>query len=462
MFFVFYDFETSGLETAFDQILQFAAIKTDDQFNEVDSINIRCRLLPHIVPSPGALRATRVRPAMLSDKTLPTHYEAIKQIRAKFLDWSPATFIGFNSISFDEDLLRQALFQTLHPAYLTNTNGNTRADILRIANAAHVYGPNKIEVPINEKGKESFRLEDLAKANGFDTSHAHDALFDVKMTISLAKLMKERAPDVWTAMLRMTRRRDAEEFILSQPMLSLTERHYGRTASYLVTPCGVNANVIAAFDLTHDPADYLNCSTEELVEVLKGKKRVFRSIRTNAQPIVMPADKAPKPAKAPKNTMEELTERAKMVFQNKEFHKKVGEALALQYADQEPKEHIEQRLYDGFPCKEDEVLMERFHLADWQARLAILATIQDERIREFGKRLIYFESPETLSEADQLAVGAWIAARMTNTDEAAPWMTLKRALAEADELLVGAVDEAKSLLEETKVFLADLAKVHGV
>ena len=37
MAFVFYDTETTGLETAFDQILQFAAIKTDDELNELDS-----------------------------------------------------------------------------------------------------------------------------------------------------------------------------------------------------------------------------------------------------------------------------------------------------------------------------------------------------------------------------------------------------------------------------------------
>ena len=59
--YVFYDTETTGTVTAFDQILQFAAIKTDDDLNELDRFNIRCGLLPHIVPAPGALRATRVR-----------------------------------------------------------------------------------------------------------------------------------------------------------------------------------------------------------------------------------------------------------------------------------------------------------------------------------------------------------------------------------------------------------------
>ena len=43
MAFIFYDTETTGLQTAFDQILQFAAIKTDDDLNELDGFDIRCR-----------------------------------------------------------------------------------------------------------------------------------------------------------------------------------------------------------------------------------------------------------------------------------------------------------------------------------------------------------------------------------------------------------------------------------
>ena len=99
--YVFYDTETTGTETTFDQILQFAAIRTDDNLNELERSNIRCRLLPHIIPSPIALHVTHVTPAMLIDSALPSHYEMIRQIRETLLAWSPATFIGFNAMSFD-------------------------------------------------------------------------------------------------------------------------------------------------------------------------------------------------------------------------------------------------------------------------------------------------------------------------------------------------------------------------
>ena len=142
--YVFYDTETTDISTAFAQILQFAAIKTDDDLNEIDRFQIRCRLLPHVVPAPKALLVTKISPEMLTDPMLPTHYEAVREIRQKLMEWSPAVFIGYNSIAFDEELLRQALFQTLHPAYLTNTNGNQRSDAMRIAHAAHIYQPNTI------------------------------------------------------------------------------------------------------------------------------------------------------------------------------------------------------------------------------------------------------------------------------------------------------------------------------
>jgi exodeoxyribonuclease-1 len=43
----FYDLETTGLSPAFDQPLQFAAILTDDEFKEIERVNLRCRIAPH-------------------------------------------------------------------------------------------------------------------------------------------------------------------------------------------------------------------------------------------------------------------------------------------------------------------------------------------------------------------------------------------------------------------------------
>ena len=54
--YVFYDTETMGTPTSFDQILQFGAIKTDEGLNELDRFEVRCCLLPQVIPRWRRLR----------------------------------------------------------------------------------------------------------------------------------------------------------------------------------------------------------------------------------------------------------------------------------------------------------------------------------------------------------------------------------------------------------------------
>ena len=458
--YVFYDTETTGTKTAFDQILQFAAIRTDDDLNELDRFNIRCRLLPHIVPSPEALRATRVTPAMLTDPALSSHYEMIRQIRDKLLDWSPATFIGFNSIEFDENLLRQALFQTLHPAYLTNTNGNARSDAMRVAHAASIHASDTIAVPTDDRGRQTFRLERLAPANGYNHDQAHEAMADVVATIYMARLIRDRAPDIWQAMDRATTKNAVKEYVATESIFSLTERYFGRTYSWLVTPCGQNPEYdgqLAVFDLYFDPDDYRSLSAEELVGVLNASPKAIRSLRANAQPIMMPADAAPDGTKALQVPPDERRRRVEVIRGNPDFQTRVGQAQALRFADEEPSPHVEQRIYDGFPSAADQALMEQFHQADWGERAALAARIEDPRIGEFARRLIYFERPDILPDAQSAELSAWIAERVLNEDESVPWLTVRKALREADDLLQDASGVEADLLRAVKDFLYGLA-----
>ena len=98
MSFVFYDTETTGTERVFDQILQFAAIRTDEDLQEIERFNIRCRLLPHVVPSPGAMPVTGITVAQLLSSELPTHYAMMRAVNEKLLSWPPSLFIGYNSV----------------------------------------------------------------------------------------------------------------------------------------------------------------------------------------------------------------------------------------------------------------------------------------------------------------------------------------------------------------------------
>jgi exodeoxyribonuclease-1 len=459
MAFVFYDTETTGLQTAFDQVLQFAAILTDDDFNELDHLNIRCRLLPHVVPSPGALVATRVNPAMLIDSSMPSHYAAIRLIRAKLIEWSPAIFVGYNSLSYDEELIRQSLFQTLHPAYLTNTNGNSRGDIMKLVQAASVYAPNSIVVPINEKGNQSFKLDQIAPANGLNHSDAHEALADVRATIFMAKRVRERAPRVWERMNAMSKKGNVANFVAKTKEFSWTERYFAKSYSFLVTSCGVNPEYtaqLAVFDLAHNPDDYRSLSIDELIQLLGANKKGIRTIKANAQPILMNAEMAPADAKGSSVPPRERARRIHAIANDAEFRMRVGQALSLRFADEPSPTHVEQQIYAGF-TKDDDPWMEKFHGVDWPDRVSIASNFKDARVTEFGRRLFYFEHPHGLPDKSREELKAWIKNKCL-TKEEVPWTTIPSAMAEMDVRMPDATRDAKVILKDLKDFLSDLTK----
>ena len=109
--FIFYDFETSGVSPAFDQPLQFAAIATDENLKELERVDLRCQLSPHILPAPFAMQVTGVKPEQLLDKNFLNYFEFAQTIQALTEKWAPACWLGYNTIAFDEQVLRQMFYQ---------------------------------------------------------------------------------------------------------------------------------------------------------------------------------------------------------------------------------------------------------------------------------------------------------------------------------------------------------------
>ena len=71
MSFYFYDLETSGLSAKWQRIMQFAGIRTDEDFNEVgDPHNWLVKLTPEVLPDPEAIMVTGITP----QKTLEEGY----------------------------------------------------------------------------------------------------------------------------------------------------------------------------------------------------------------------------------------------------------------------------------------------------------------------------------------------------------------------------------------------------
>ena len=435
MNFVFYDTETTGTDTTFDQILQFAAILTDADLNELDRFETRCRLLPHVVPAPGALLATRVTPAMLTDPSLPSHYEMMLQIAEKLGAWSPAIFTGYNTLSFDEPLLRQAFYQTLQPVYLTNTHGNQRADVLRLAQATAALAPNAMAVPISAKGKPTLRLDTLAPANGFAHENAHDALADVEATIYMARLIRDRAPAVWHALLPLVDKAEVIARLNTSGPKCLVEYHMGVPSTRAVVGCGnhpKNPTMQAVFDLRRYPAEVVGLSEEDLVEETKGPNRALRTVYANKMPALVDPGLAPDLQAAAGQPKAEIVRRAAVVSANGQFAARVGVAMAQRYPPFEPALVVEGRMYEGFPSRADETRMQAFRAAGWDGRAEIAEAMEDERYRELARRLVFVNAPDALADSYRGQLEIWLQNRRHGREGVEAGRTLKAAREELD------------------------------
>ena len=463
---IFYDTETTGINEKYDQLLQFAAILTDGNLNSLDHFSIRCRLLPHIVPSPEALLVNRVTPAQLTDPALPSHYQAIAAIQAKLAEWSPAIFLGYNSIRFDEEIIRQAFYQTLHPLFVTNTNGSARGDVMRMFYAASVLGCPAIKIPADDKGQARFKLSMVAEANGYRPKVAHEAMADVETTIFLARFLKENALHIWAPMLDWTSKDAVNRFIADEEVVSFTEFYYGRPSSWLITFCGrhpANDSSLLAWDLEHDPQKYLDLPATKLVDLLNGKAKIIRELRANAQPILMPLAAVPASLMSKTLSADELHRRAHLIRDNRVFQSRLNDALAATRATaapDPPSPHLEERIYDAFASASDRALMNQFQQAAWSDRVKLVERIEDSRFSELARRLIHIEQPELLSEAERKRLDAWRASRILATDRTVPWMTVPKAHEEIGRLQKTATVEEAALLKDVKGFLDELSARH--
>ena len=110
MNYVFYDLETTGRSSAWDQIIQVAAILTDESLKIIEKYEEKCRINSYCIPNPEAILVNKISIGTLLNTNI-SHYQLMVNLKKKFLEWSPAVFIGYNSIKFDEEFLRYSFFK---------------------------------------------------------------------------------------------------------------------------------------------------------------------------------------------------------------------------------------------------------------------------------------------------------------------------------------------------------------
>ena len=456
MSFVFWDTETTGMNTAFDQILQFGAIRTDHELRELERFDIRCRLLPHVVPLPGALLTTGIGVDQLTDPALPSHYQMVRAIKTRLEEWSPALFIGHNSMRFDEHLLRQALYQTLHPPYLTNTNGNGRLDSLAVLRAASFLEPDVLTVPAGEKGSPTFSLDRLAPANGFAHHAAHDAMGDTEATLHLCRLVRERAEGVWSNCVRFARKAAVLDYAQPGEVFAFLGFSFGRSYIRLVTAIGANPqrdSDLYVFDLSYDPQELTALNDDQLHKLLAASPKPVRRLRANAAPCILPYEDVPARVRVQLPGVEELGSRAEYVRQDRDLRQRLIAAAVEDREDREPSVHVEEQIYDSFTGPVDQAVMRAFHEAQWPSRAALLGRLADARLQVLGERLLYTEAPEAMPPEGLTRYRADVVKRLLADEGTVPWLTLSKAIRETDELLASSTGSETSLLRRLRDYL---------
>jgi exodeoxyribonuclease-1 len=396
----------------------------------------------------------------------------IRQFVDTLKKWGKATYIGFNSIEFDEEFLRCTLFQTLEYPYITSTNGNTRGDVLSLARAANLYYPKTLQNSVNAKGNDVYKLDQMAPLNGIEHGDAHSAIGDVIATVGIAKLISNRASNVWKASLLTIDKNQSLDLIQKELFFCTNEYFYGKSRPYVQTFVCQHPKYQwpLCYDLKHDPSPYLEMTIQELTAAMKKQPKFIRTVRHNKHPIIMNPSYGDKFDEYKIIGTAKLQARAKLVRENTEFAEKIAtikrsEAEEKEQSKSQEDLYNEESIYAKFTSTEDNKIMPEFHAADWDKKLTILSKFKDERLQYFGKKLIYMEKPEMLSKTDYNMIHKDVAKKVLSTNNE-KWNTIPRTYSEIDTLRAKFEKEGQPeklvIIDEINAYVEELEKIYSL
>ena len=327
---IFYDTETTGLIKDFAQILQCGSIQANRNLEIQDEQNLGCAPLPWAIPHPMAMVTNKKTHLFKSNVS---HYEMMRDLNRQWRQWTidePAVFITFNGMSYDEELVRRQFYWNLFESYLTNTNGNSRLDILLMIHNVAAFFPNILNIPLFEGGPGvSIKQADIAAANGFEIGDAHDAIADCKLMISLLEKMNQEKPELIDFFLKISSKTGVQEAVQQQGFLGLGEVFKREIFRYPVVPCGSKApNDLMFFDLSFDPQEIFDLDTQEIYSLVQkpGKSGPFKKYGIN-KTIPICSHKLLTRNNHFDIEHSELQRRAEIVSANKDFQTKVSQAM---------------------------------------------------------------------------------------------------------------------------------------
>jgi exodeoxyribonuclease-1 len=389
---LWYDLETFGLNSHYDRIAQFAAIRTDLELNQIGKeIILYCKLTQDYLPDPLSCLVTSITPQEVNKKGL-SEVEFIKQIRKEFL--TPNTVVtGYNSINFDDEFIRNALYRNLYDPYEREyKNGCSRWDIINLVRAAYDLRPDNMNWPARkENGNPTFKLTDITEANNIEQTGAHDALVDVRATIEVARLIKTHQPKLYDWSFKHRKKQLVKNVVkapFGEPILhthpSYTSKNGCTSIVMPITYDVNNPNNVICFNLKEDITPLIEADEENILFT-----HGIVNIAYNKCPFVSPLVILNKQLEKKLDIdRQETLSRANTLKEHPEIILKIRKALLN--SDIKSIDDSDFQLYEGFFKDEDSKRFQLIHDAGEKEKLKLAKAIDfdDKRAKELVYRHI--------------------------------------------------------------------------
>ena len=464
-----YDFETTGIDPRRDRPLQVAGIRTDEALNEIEApLNFYCRPSDDILPHPAACVITGITPQRLEEQGL-GEAEFMTRLHAELS--RPGTCVaGYNTLRFDDEVTRYSLYRNFFDPYAREwQGGNSRWDLIDMVRTAYALRPEGIEWPRNEEGVVSLKLERLTQANGLEHGQAHDALSDVRATIALARLIRQRQPKLYDFLYRLRGKHAVlDQIQLLKPLVHVSGRFSAaRSFLSLVLPLAWhprNRNALIVCDLGLDPAPLLALDAETLRQRLYTRRE---NLAEGELPVPLKLVHVNRcPVLAPMAVLREQdSQRLGMDLELYRQHERTlleqrgawQDKLAPIYAEEDfaGVDDPEQQLYDGFIGDRDRRLCEQVRNADPVRLGKEQWPFDDPRLPPLLFRYRARNFPETLSVDEQAQWREFCRCRLMLPEYGAP-NTLANFEVALAEQLEKSPEAAGGVLQEWQRYVQNL------
>lgn len=400
--------------------MQFAAQRTDMDLKPVgEPYNYLIRLTLDVLPDPEAVLITGITPQKTIEEGI-SEAEFLKIFQSDIAT-AGTIFTGFNSVRFDDEFLRFMHYRNFYDPYEWSWKDNrSRWDMLDVVRMTRALRPDGIKWPFRSDGVPTNRLELLTELNKISHTQAHDALSDVQATISVARLIRDRQPKLFSYLLEMRDKRAVAKLIESdQPFLYTSGRYQNdfekTTVAMRLGNLADQPQAVFVFDLRYNPAEYIDKSADEIAVAWQQSfdERPFhipvKLMRYNRCPAVAPMgtlDKASqKRLSLDVDTV--TTHKQQLTVHKKTLAKLFADAYqALQATDQtelieKDIQDVDSRLYDGFIPDADKSLMRRVVSSQPEKLTSANFAFQDERLQQLLPLYKARNFPEHLSAEER-------------------------------------------------------------